>query len=687
MVTPAPTQQPLGGPALNPSPVQASDARRQPTSASSATTPTPPEPQRVVVVGGGPRALMLLERIVAHRATSFPLELHVVDPHTPGAGRIWRTEQSSLLRLNSTAADVTIFADSSCTLGAPAATGPSLAQWVAGLREGEYTSPSPLGVDAAQEAARLLPEDFPSRRLHSHYLEWAWERLLSGLPDAVSVRWHRATALRVLAAQFGSVGVKANGVQLDSGKVLPADAVVYAVGHTDALATEQQQRWERAALQAGLSYYRPAFTADADYSALRPGQDVIVRGLGLAAIDLVVLLTEGRGGTFTPRPGHELLPASRASLSYTPSGREPRLLLGSRRGVPYRSKSLQQLETAPASLELLTRERIEAAVTGNEAWTFTTHAWPLIASELHLAHYRELFAAHPERTLGGWEATRAAILNHHWDSAALRQHLALAVPDAKDRFQARDVERPLAGVAVASRDELDAVVAEHLRTDLDQHRLPAHTATLAVVHALLRIHVALAEAPAALWHHSVRERPIPSQWQSYFSYLASGPPPERLEQLLALVEAGVVGFLGPELEVELSGDGTAFIANSSTVAQSTTATALVDAWLPESDAHTTANPALAALGAVAGLHGGRISTDSLTGRVLDRRGARLPSTWALGAPTSTPDAGAFSRPGVNALPFRSTDRAAADIVAVLAHPPTLLAAAPTSAPAPQTETA
>ncbi len=33
---------------------------------------------------------------------------------------------------------------------------------------------------------------------------------------------------------------------------------------------------------------------------------------------------------------------------------------------------------------------------------------------------------------------------------------------------------------------------------------------------------------------------------SFFSFIASGPPPERLEQLVALNEAGIVQFLGPD---------------------------------------------------------------------------------------------------------------------------------------------
>lgn len=79
-----------------------------------------------------------------------------------------------------------------------------------------------------------------------------------------------------------------------------------------------------------LTYLPPAFTADSDLSALGPGEPVLVRGFGLAFIDLMVLLTEGRGGTYTT--GADGRP------TYRPSGREPVLHVGSRRGVPYHSK-------------------------------------------------------------------------------------------------------------------------------------------------------------------------------------------------------------------------------------------------------------------------------------------------------------------------------------------------------------
>lgn len=66
-----------------------------------------------------------------------------------------------------------------------------------------------------------------------------------------------------------------------------------------------------------------------DLSAVKPGERVLLRGLGLNFFDYQALFTHGRGGVFTRVDGR---------LVYRPSGREPRLYAGSRRGVPYQAR-------------------------------------------------------------------------------------------------------------------------------------------------------------------------------------------------------------------------------------------------------------------------------------------------------------------------------------------------------------
>jgi len=630
----------------------------------------------VAVIGAGPRGLMLLERLAAHHAgltaasdSAAPgLHVHLIDPHPPGPGRIWRREQSPLLRLNSTLSDVTVFPDDSCELGAPAPDGLTLAEWVRSVTEGYLDDVPGLDEITLAEAARLTPTSFPSRRLHSVYLTWALQRVLDALPSSVQVSFH-ADVVHAVEPPTAPNSDRTL-LRLASGERLEVDAVVHTVGHTDARPATEAARLTAVAERHGLTYHPPAYTADDDHADLAPQQDVIVRGLGLAAIDLVVLLTEGRGGRFLPAPGHEDEAPATRRLVYAPSGREPHLLIGSRRGVPYRSKSVQALGHAPEPLSVFTPEVLRAAAERGESWDLLDDAWPLIATELHLAHHRELFTHHPDRVHGDLATTERLILTEAWDSPALREHLASVVPDPLDRFHVLDWHRPLQAAATATRAEMDDLVTEHVRADLQVHTAAEHTATLAVWHRLLQIHVVLAEAPADLFNRRTTEQLLPVTWQGFFSYLASGPPPERLQELLALAEAGVVGFLGPDVSVSTTErqGRTVFSASSPAVAEVSTATALVDAWLPATDVTRTTDPALADLATRAGVLGGRIRVDPPTGRVLDPDGAPLASEWALGAPTSTPDAGAFSRPRMNSLPFRSTDRTAADVLAHLTRP-------------------
>src|SRR3954452_15274395 len=73
-----------------------------------------------------------------------------------------------------------------------------------------------------------------------------------------------------------------------------------------------------------------------------------------------------------------------------------------------------------------------------------------------------------------------------------------------------------------------------------------------------------------------------------FSYLASGPPSPRLEELIALSEAGIVRVLGADVQLELDAD--AFRARSAAHDEVVEARALVEARLPVPDVTGTPDP-------------------------------------------------------------------------------------------------
>ncbi|MDN5688828.1 MAG: FAD/NAD(P)-binding protein, partial [Brachybacterium sp.] len=159
---------------------------------------------RLVIVGGGPRAIGVLERLAARAALPeqaarlevSPLHVDIVDPHMPGAGRIWRAVESPLLLMNSRAADVSIFTDDTVEIDGPVVAGPSLAEWAAGIREGTLAAPT-AGTARLAEIEAIGPTSFAGRRVQALYLEWFLGRVLAALPATVTVTVHRTTATAV----------------------------------------------------------------------------------------------------------------------------------------------------------------------------------------------------------------------------------------------------------------------------------------------------------------------------------------------------------------------------------------------------------------------------------------------------------------------------------------------------------
>ncbi|WP_406015394.1 FAD/NAD(P)-binding protein [Streptomyces sp. NBC_00984] len=593
----------------------------------------------LVVIGAGPRGTGLIERIAANAPDLYrnrPLTIHLVDPYPPGGGRIWRHDQSPLLWMNSMAEDVTMFTDDTVQLEGPVRPGPALHTWAADIRDGRATLPDGAGVEPEllDEIKTLEGSDFPSRRLQSVYLRWVYEQAVAALPEGVTVHWHRDSAVRVTGPREGRQRVWLAGRDTP----LLADAVAVTIGHLDAEPDPEQVELADFADRHGLVHLPPDFTADTDLTAVPAGEPVIVRGFGLAFVDLMVLLTEGRGGRYEDG-------------EYVPSGREPVLHIGSRRGVPYHSKIGYAWEgERPPLPRFLGPDRIEALLRTDRPVDFRRDVWPYIDKELGHAHYHRLFTAHPERTAGDWagfEEKYAAADPAGPEPAAL---VAAAVPDPADRLDLEALDHPLDGVRYPSYDALQDGLRGYITADLERRHDPAHSPDLAVFLGLLSAYGQL-----------IRLGDIGGWWHGFFSYLASGPPGPRLHQLLALSRAGVVRFLGARMTVEADERRGLFLAGSATVpGQPIAARTLVEARLPDPTLERTRSPLLQELyeDGAAATATGLLSVAPDSGRILDRDGRPHPRRFALGPFTTARAGGAFTRPRTGGPAFRQNDATA-----------------------------
>ncbi|WP_432520246.1 FAD/NAD(P)-binding protein [Kineococcus sp. SYSU DK006] len=639
-------------------------------------TGDPAAVRSLCVVGAGPRTLGLLQRLGARAALSgTALDVHVADPFDSGAGRVWRREQEPLLWMNSRAADITVLPDDSVTgLTGRVATGPSLHGWVEEHRSRLAAEAAAAGDDLLHREVLAVHEgSFVSRRLASRYLHWAWERTLAGLPPAVRVHRHPHAALDVRDGVDGRQLVHLDGRE----RALAVDTVLLVQGHLDVRPGPRERRLRTFADVHGLAYVPPGYTGDLDLDVLPAGADVAVVGMGLAFVDLVVRLTEGRGGRFAERAD--------GSLDYLPSGREPVLHAGSRRDVPYRSKIGYP---APADLGLPRYYTVEAATAlrPDAALDLRADLWPLVVKELAGAHYRQLFHAHPERTRGAAAGFDARFSRAPWGSGQADELVARAVPDPADRFDVGALDRPLDGWWGTSGEEVHARVLEHLEADRARRSDPRHSPDAAVVGALLSAYVVTARLHAA-GRLDARSSAVDLDgwWHGFFSHVASGPPPQRLRQLAALARAGLLRFVGADVHVSADADAGAFVVTSGSGPHVLHARALVEARLPQPDLERASDALLTRLrerGEVrahelqqqgARLSDGRLVVDG-EGRLVHADGTVHPRRFATGAWVSgEAAAAAFARPGTDAPLFRHHDRLAARLLAsasAASSPPT-----------------
>jgi uncharacterized NAD(P)/FAD-binding protein YdhS len=606
-------------------------------------------PVSVALVGAGPRGTSVLERLCASAPELLPpgtrLTVHVVDPAPPGPGRVWRTAQSPELLMNTVASQVTLFTDDSVDCSGPIRPGPSLHEWAGGA----------LGPDA-----------YPTRAQYGRYLEWVFARTVREAPPGLRVETHPARAVRLDDDPDGR-----QSLTLDDGRTLSGlSAVVLAQGHLPVVADPDVQRLAAHADRHGLRHVPPANPADVDLSAVPSGEPVLLRGLGLNFFDHMALLTTGRGGRFVPDGD---------GLRYLPSGREPRLYAGSRRGVPYQARGDNAKGPYGRHLPRVLTDEVIAGfrkrADSGEAPDFLAEIWPLVAKEVETVYYEGLVG---ESEFGATElwATKfgpstfrdrfLATAHGSREEAAVLDEFG--VPEAA-RWSWDRVARPYAGRVFAGPDAWRDWLLEHLREDAAQAALGN---VAGPVKAALDVLRDLRNELRRIVDHGgltgASRRDHLDRWYTPLNaFLSIGPPRRRIEELGALVAAGVVTVLGPRLEVRE--EAGAWTAHSPDVPGSAVrVTTLIEARLPEPDLRRTADALLAGLlstgqcrpHTVDGYETGGLDVTRRPYHLMDRQGNAHSRRFAFGVPTEGVHwvTAAGARPGVDSVTLSDADAVA-----------------------------
>jgi hypothetical protein len=522
------------------------------------------EHKKIVIIGAGPRGLSVLERIVTiGRSMEAPadatLTVEIIDPYRPGPGRIWRTDQSGALRMNTVIGQITIFGHDPENPENDA--GPSFIEW---LQTSEHPG-----------HAELEPNDYAPRRVYGEYLAYSFEHVLTLTPP-----WMKIVPIRDEVVQMNPDREGGYTVYLREGNVRHANVVVLTTGHPRNLLRPHEQELVDFAERHGLHYVPADSCADMPLDEVTKDDVVAVRGLGLTFYDVCARLTEDRGGKFFRDED--------GVLQYEASGQEPKIVAGSRSGLPFPARGVNQkqigddykpvLLTEQAVEELREKRRAENQ---DDRLDFKNEVLPLLMLEVHRS-----FIANVIRQRSGDEKAEEFL--------AIAEGAALTtegLDELRSRYGVSDVElpdldklsRPFQGDSYESAEEFKANLTKHLEKDLVEAQLGNRYGPLKASLDVMRdLRGVIRQAVA---HDGLL--PDSQEWfDKWYSprnaLLVSGPPHFRVEQCVALLKAGVVEVAGPE--TRFRGDETIgrFVVDSPHVADAVYhATWMVEASSPD----------------------------------------------------------------------------------------------------------
>lgn len=631
----------------------------------------------VGIIGAGPRGLTVLERIVAHERVrpSGPIEVLVFDPNEPGVG-CHDPQQSEHLSVNTVACQITQFSDPSVVCAGPVLQGPSFYQW---LHEQPRAASGVAGPGVAAVADAYYP-----RSLFGRYLHWVFHYLCALVPAHMKVRFIKSAVTRaergdddqwVLSTPAGAF--RADFVMLTTGHSKPARSA--ASGSPGRLAAGRGH--------ATLVVDDP-YPIQQKLASIEAGMTVAVEGMGLTACDVLAELTLGRGGRFVPSE-------ATGELTYLRSGREPRLIGFSRSGLPLSARAVNQKGVSTqyrAHFLLASRLR---DLRSTRQLDFVHDVLPLLLADMQFAHGEACLRERRDPLATLLFCNQFVCADAARRDALIRQY----IPEA-DRFSWQQLVNPVPGQALATRRAFGAWLTGHLRQDLAEAAKGNVDSPLKAASDVLRdLRDTLRAAIDFGGLTEASHRWVLSEFVPVMNRVAVGPPPRRIAEMLALMEAGVLqadwgpgAACVPACVPSTSAQAPMRMTSARWPQHEATVQVLVKARVAMPGPLEDASPLMRCLldaGHVrpfcnGSFHPGGIEVNRDFNWV-SRRGDVVGNAWALGIPTEGVKFYTFvvPRSGVNSTAIVDADRAVATMLSQVRRPP----AAPATAPLPTEEDA
>ena len=614
---------------------------------------------KVGIIGAGPRGILLTSQLFNqykyHSDQTEKLSITLFDPYGIG-GRVWRTDQSDELIMNSAADQITLFTDSSVNMSSKVYDGPSLFEWARSDDANQYLAKNGYSSDIIAAAAQVQINGYAPRVLFGAYIKWFYEDLIKQQPTEISTSVMKSQVVSLTYNDSKKPVIKTNE------GTYTFDKVVMSLGQQENYLNDDEQKLASYAQDNALTYIAPTHPGDADLSGIPAGEPAIIRGLGLSFIDYISELTLGRGGHYMQNED--------GSLFYQPSGREPRIIAGSRRGMPYYPKPINEKGYGECAVpKFLTQENIQKNLVDGKL-PFDKFM-DLLLLDLKLVFYKlTINDKYPYKSATEFEQEFLA----NDDRAAVLKKFGF---EEEDVFNWDFIVNPFKDVQAVGTEDYQSIIINWLNQEVDDSLKGSKTGPLAAARDLLRdFRPAFREILAN--DYFTDQDDAEKFWgvlDSTINFLIMGPPVVRTKELSALIRSGVVTILAPGMEVK-GQDGWFVTAAPKRNTDKFRSATLIEARVPKANLDISANPILeslvdAKLARTHQLHIGdkavainAVDVDQQTDQFLDANGNVQPDVYIWGVPLDGLRyvTNAAPRPGVNDTNLQTADKLAAQVL-------------------------
>lgn len=553
----------------------------------------------IALIGLGPRGISTLERMIArlNAATDHPksLTLHLIDDAQHGGGRIWDINQTTALCMNTFAHGMTLFAEPGSTVEAPVVQGPTIYEWVRlhlGETDGiaqeklDYVKNHPLDDAVTERFTReeleaIKPASYPPRALYGYYLLWFFNSILRDVPEWVTLKQHLARATAIDSREGF------DEITLNNGETLTASATVAVTGWQNQ-GYGEQDKWILHTLEdhPDLTWIRADNPIEQNIEGIKDNESVLARGLGMGFFDVLILTTVERGGKFVDDPSKPW------GIRYEATGNEPTYYASSRRGYPFMPQSDDG--GLPPAAEIPRLKKVVAELSqreGRRSIDYDTEVWPAVLRDAYQAYVETLARVEPEALKADVAEIIQALDDANIDASQVFNGIK-AVDEVIERYTTKRFSLlrwiHLLPANFDNAEELTAYLVERMTEDLHESELgqdsPVRAALWSIGFSRKPTQVLGAEGRYTVEsRHRMFDKAI-----NLGQLSCSGPPIFRTRQLLALVDAGIVKFVGgnPLLGTERhTGEWTTSSPSSGNVRYH--GTTLLDAWVNKPDIRRT----------------------------------------------------------------------------------------------------